>query len=149
MTLIHAERDGKATWRLLGPNGLPLESFSVFADSLLRKYAFHTRNSYCRNLAVFFDYVFEATAALSLANANEVLTRSLLREVIESYDEYLVLGEASGKRIARLVDASRPSPRHSPATSELMHATLRKFLRLSDQIRREMEELTQLGLRQD
>ncbi len=57
VTLVKATKDGKATWLLLGPNGLPLESFTAFADSLLRKHGFNTRNSYCRHLAIFYDYL--------------------------------------------------------------------------------------------
>jgi integrase len=149
VTLLKSEKDGKATWRLLGPSGLPLDSFAAFADSLLRKHPFNTRASYCRNLAEFFDYLFEAASALQAASPGQRVTRALLQQVIEAYDDYLVLGSASGKRVAILVDAAKPSPMHAPATSALMHAPVRKFLRLSEQLRTEMEELTNQGLRQD
>jgi integrase len=149
VTLLDSQKDGKATWRLLGPNGLPLDSFSAFADSLIRKHAFNTRLAYCRHLADFLDYLFEAAAALTVENPGQRFTRALLRRVIEAYDAYLVFGGSSGNEIARLVNSSRPSPRHSATTSALMHAPLRKFLKVSEALRMEMEEMTREGLRSD
>lgn len=149
VTLLDSRKDGKATWRLLGPNGLPLDSFTAFADSLVRRHPFNTRLSYCRHLAEFLDYLFEAATALNAANPGQRFTRALLRRVIEAYDAYLVFGSSSGNEIAVLVDASKPSPRHSATTSALMHAPVRKFLKVSEALRLEMEELTQEGLRAD
>ena len=149
VTLLEAEKDGKATWRLLGPTGLPLESFTAFADSLLRRHPFNTRASYSRHLAEFFDYLFEATAALQVACPDQRPTRAIIKEVLEAYDDYLVFGPASGNHLATLVDSSKPSPRILPTTSALMHAPVRKFLRLSEQLRLEMGELTLHGLRHD
>lgn len=149
VSLLDSQKDGSATWRLLGPNGLPLDSFTAFADSLIRKHPFNTRVAYCRHLAEFLDYLFEAASALQTANPGQRFTRALLQQVIEAYDAYLVLGSSSGNRIALLVDASKPSPRHSPTTSALMHAPVRKFLKVSETLRAEMEELTQQGLRND
>ncbi|WP_290644414.1 tyrosine-type recombinase/integrase [Aquabacterium sp.] len=146
MTLLKATKDGKATWRLLGPNGLPLDSFTAFADSLLRKHGFNTRNSYCRHLAIFYDYLFEYEAVLKAASPGEPLTRARLKSVLEAFDEYLVHGEDSGNEIAKLVSQSRPSTRYAAATSALMHAPLRKFLSLSEHIRQELQELSQLGM---
>lgn len=149
VSLLETRKDGAATWRLLGPNGLPLDSFTAFADSLIRKHPFNTRVAYCRNLAEFLDYLFEAANALQAGNPGQQFSRAVLQQVIEAYDAYLVLGGSSGNRIAILVDASKPSPRHSPATSALMHAPVRKFLKLSEALRAEMEELTRQGLRND
>ncbi len=146
VTLLKSVKDGKATWSLLGPNGLPLESFTAFADSLLRKHRLKTRVAYSRHLAYFFDYLIEAAAVLETANPGQTPTRALLRRVIEAYDDYLVFGSSSGSEIARLVDSSMPSPRHSATTSALMHAPVRKFLKVSESLRLEMEELTQQGL---
>jgi integrase len=149
VSLLETQKDGAATWLLLGPDGLPLDSFTAFADSLIRKHPFNTRVSYCRHLAEFFDYLFEAANALQAADPGQKFTRLALQQVIEAYDAYLVLGSASGNRIALLVDATKPSPRHSPTTSALMHAPVRKFLKLSEALRAEMEELTRQGLRND
>lgn len=146
VTLLKDERDGKATWRLLGPDGLRLESFTAFADSLLRKHPHNTRKAYCRHLAEFYDYLFEAEEALRGAYPNEPLTRALLQRILEAYDEYLVKGEDSGNEIAQLVSQTKPSQRHAAQTSALMHAPLRKFLSLSEHLRQELEEQSQLGL---
>jgi hypothetical protein len=81
VTLLDSQKDGKATWRLLGPDGSPLDSFTAFADSLLRKHSFNTRLAYCRHLAEFLDYLFEAAAALDIANPSQGFTRALLRRV--------------------------------------------------------------------
>lgn len=146
VTLRRYEKSGQTTWRLLGPTGLLLHPFSAFADSLLRKHAFNTREIYCRFLAEFLDYLFEAAAALQAAEPQQRFTRLVLEEIIEAYDDYLVLGGSSGKRFAKLVNASKPSPKHAPTTSALMHAPVRKFLRLSEQLRKETEEMTREGL---
>lgn len=149
VSLLDSVKDGQATWRLLGPNGQRLESFNAFADSLLRRHPFNTRLTYSRHLAYFFDYLFEAAAALDTAAPGQKFTSALLRQVIEAYDAYLVFGSSSGNEIARLVDSSRPSPKHSATTSAAMHAPVRKFLKVSEALRLEMEELTQEGLRSD
>lgn len=146
VTLLPAQLDGKTTWRLLGPNGMPEESFGVFADSLIRKHPLNTRLSYCRNLAEFFDYLHEASAALQASNPPIKLTRLVLQEILEAFDDYLVLGGSSGKRVALLVNKTKPSPMHAPATSALMHAPLRKFLALSEELRKEMAEMVREGL---
>jgi integrase len=146
VTLLPAQLDGKTTWRLLGPDGMLLESFGVFADSLIRKHPLNTRRSYCRHLAEFFDYLFEASMALQADDPQIKLTRLVLQKIIEGFDEYLVLGGSSGSRVALLVHATKPSPMHAPATSALMHAPLRKFLKLSEQLRKEMAEMAREGL---
>src|SRR5262245_50589413 len=121
VTLLKADKNGKATWRLLGPRGLPLDSFSAFADSLLRKHPFNTRKSYCRHLADFYDYLFEAEVAFQATHPKEPLTRTRLKSILEAYDDYLVKGEDSGDEIAKLVSQTRPSPRYPAQTSALMH----------------------------
>lgn len=145
VTLLKTEKNGKATWRLLGPDGLPLDSFTAFADSLLRQHRYNTRKAYCRHLANFFDYLLEAETALKASHPEGQLTRARLKNILEAYDEYLVKGEDSGDEIAKLVSQTRPSLRYPAQTSALMHAPLRKFLSLSEHLRREMEELEQLG----
>lgn len=146
VTLLPAHLDGKTTWRLLGPDGTPQVSFGVFADSLIRKHPLNTRRSYCRNLAEFFDYLHEAATVLPAREPQTRLTRLVLQEIVEGFDEYLVLGGASSSRVAKLVNATKPSPMHAPATSALMHAPLRKFLALSEQLRKEMSEMAREGL---
>ena len=146
VTLLPAQLDGKTTWRLLGPNGMPEESFGVFADSLIRKHPLNTRLSYCRNLAEFFDYLHEASIALLADDPELQLTRLVLQEIVEAFDEYLVLGGSSGNRVALLVNKTKPSPMHASTTSALMHAPLRKFLALSEQLRKEMSEMAREGL---
>lgn len=140
VTLLKAEHNGKATWRLLDPNGMPLAPFAAFADSLLRRHPYNTRKAYCRHLADFFDYLFEAEAALKAVNPSKALSRIELNEIVDSYNDYLIYGRESGKTIARLVDQTKVSPRHSAQTAALMHAPLRKFLSLSEYLRREMED---------
>lgn len=147
VTLIKSESSGKQSWKLLGPDGEPVEAFSTFADSLLRKHPLNTRRTYCRHLAEFLDYIIEAAAALRAGRRAEPLTRDVLEEVVESYHDYLVYGDKSGNRIAELVHRARPSPRLSAASSALKHAPVRKFLKLSEVIRRQTHELTTAGLK--
>lgn len=144
VTLLSEEKDGQRSWKLLGPDGVRITAFDAFANSLLRNCALHTRIAYCHRLASFLDYLFEAAAILG--HAGETLARSTLEEIIEGYDDYLVIGGASGKRIARLVDANMPSPKNSGSTSAQAHAAIRRFLNLSERVRRELSELSQAQL---
>ena len=149
VTLMDEEWDGSTTWQLLGPDGMPIEAFAAFAKTSLRKGPLNTRISYARNLAKFFDYMFEALAVRLRENPGQLVTRDFLTEALEAYDDYLVLGSASGKPLAKQVSASMPSRPLNPRTSTLMHAPVRRFLKLSEHLRQEMEELSRHGLRQD
>jgi integrase len=149
VSLLESEKNGKATWRLLGPDGHPIAAFSVFADSLLRQHSVNTRTAYCRHLAEFIDYLYEATLTLATMRPGFVMTKGVLEEVIESYHEYLVHGCDSGNEIAVLVDKNKPSPRHSVTTSGLKHAPVRRFLQLSEQVREQALELTTVGVSND
>lgn len=149
VTLLDEERDGNAAWRLLGPDGMPIEAFAAFATTVLSKRPLNTRISYSRNLAKFFDYLFEALVVRRRENPSQLVTRDFLIEALEAYDDYLVLGIASGKPLARQISASMPSGPLSPRTSSLMHAPVRRFLELSERLRLEMEELSRHGLRRD
>ncbi|ENO78437.1 Tyr recombinase activity site-specific recombination Tyr recombinase activity [Thauera sp. 63] len=66
-------------------------------------------------------------------------------EVLEAYDEYLVLGANSGNAIARSIDETLPSPHISRRSSATKHAAVRKFLKLSERVRAQMLELTKAG----
>ncbi|WP_250502293.1 tyrosine-type recombinase/integrase [Caballeronia sp. AZ7_KS35] len=141
VTIVPEDKDGQRSWKLLGPDGKRIAAFDAFANSLLRKCSLRTRIAYCYQLARFLDYVFEAAALLGCAG--QTIARSTLEEVIEAYDDYLVIGAASGKCIARLVDSTIPSPKSSGATSAQAHAAIRRFLKLSERVRRELSELAQ------
>ena len=149
VTLLKSHKDGQITWRLLGPNGLNVESFEVFANSLLRKSSYNTQVAYCRHIAEFMDFIYEATFVITSTGYEETITSIVLEEIIESYNEYLVYGGNSGSRVAMLVNASRPSPRNSYGTSAVKHAAVRKFLTQSEQIRRQTLELVKAGLKRD
>lgn len=144
VTLVEVTRDGKQSWRLLGPNGKPITAFDIFANTLLRN-SINTRKSYCKNLAEFFDYLIEAGNQLAEANPDLVIDRLLLSKILESYDSYLVEGEHSGNEIAQLVHRSIPSTIVSGTTSSQYHAALRRFLKLSEKIRSQMAELQEAG----
>ncbi|MDR6467574.1 integrase [Paraburkholderia graminis] len=142
VTLLPDVIDGQLTYLLLGPDGSRVAAFDAFGKSLLRNCALRTRIAYCRQLASFLDYFFEAAALL--CRAGRTISRSVLEEIIEAYDDYLVVGGASGRQIARLVDASMPSPKNSGGTSAQAHAAIRRFLNLSERIRAELSELTRV-----
>lgn len=148
VTLLRAKKNGKSTWRLLGVTGSELEPFQIFADSMQRKYPKRTRDNYCLHLAQFIDYLYEASALLSDVRGEQKITRSLLEDIIEAYDEYLVYGDDSGNEIARLVASSIPSPRNKRSTSALKHAPIRKFLRMSERVHQQTLELIKAGLKQ-
>lgn len=143
-----SEKNGKITWRLLGPGGLPLKPFEIFADALVdEKLPLNTREAYCYNLAGFIDYVYEAVFALTAEQPELQVTSDLIDDVLKAYDEYLVLGSDSANKIAKLVDKTRPSPRNTAGTSATKHAPIRKFLQLSELARRQTLELIQAGLK--
>lgn len=146
VSLIETQKEGKRSWRLLDPSGQPIASFDAFANSLLRKHSVNTRISYCRHLAEFFDFLHEAAASFAKDQVSE-FDHETLTKVVEAYDEYLVLGKDAGSVIARSVDQTMPSPRVSKQSSAIKHAPVRKFLKLSERIRRQMLELTNAGIK--
>lgn len=146
VTLLETEKDGRQSWRLLDPEGKPLAAFDAFANSLLRKHSINTRRSYCRHLAEFLDYLYEA--ALHLEQQTDKLANDTIQltDIIESYDDYLVYGEMSGNKIARNVHSAMPSPHVSRSSSSTKHASIRKFLHLSERIRQQLIEFANAGL---
>lgn len=144
VSLLETRLHGKASWRLLGPDGHPVRAFDVFAKTLERR-SVNTRANYCRWLAEFFDYLFEASVWTPAGQDGSVSQDALL-EVIEAYDEYLVFGADSGKAIARRIDETLPSPRISTRSSSIKHAAVRNFLKLSERVREQMLELTKLDV---
>lgn len=144
VSLIETSLNGKLSWRLLDPDGHSIRAFDLFAKTLERR-SINTRANYCRWLAEFFDYLFEAAVWTPVEQDGSV-SQDALVEVIEAYDEYLVLGADSGKAIARRIDATLPSPRISNRSSSTKHAAVRSFLKLSERVRSQMLELTKLGV---
>jgi integrase len=151
VSIRKAEKNGQITWRLVGPGGFLIEPFTLFADSLLRDRSFNTRRAYCRNLALFIDYIYEAAFALKAKEPRLKFTRLVFEEMIEGYNEYLVRGSDAGNRIASLVHQTMPSPLppNSAATSAAKHAPVREFLKLSERIRAQTAELVHHGLMDD
>lgn len=146
VTLIETQKNGKRSWRLLDQSGNPILPFDAFANSLIRKHSVNTRISYCRHLAEFFDFLYEAAGSLAEQGMTAIDSEKLA-EVIEAYDEYLVHGSDSGNDIARSVDRTMPSNRVSKTSSATKHAPVRKFLKLSERVRRQMLEVTQAGIK--
>ncbi|WP_153132304.1 tyrosine-type recombinase/integrase [Dechloromonas hortensis] len=144
VSLVKTRLNGKQSWRLLDPNGHPIYAFDIFAKTVQRR-SVNTRANYCRWLAEFFDYLFEASVWVPAGQDGNVSHDTLL-EVIEAYDDYLVLGSDSGKEIACWVDGTLPSPRNSHSSSSTKHAAIRCFLKLSERVRLQMLELTKFGV---
>jgi integrase len=144
VSLLTLTKHGRRTYELIGPDGRPIQAFSVFADEML-KAPLRTRKSYCPSLADFYDYYFEACHCL--ANGGEVgLTRSMLMEIVDSWREYLVMGDDSGFQIARDVSLTLPSPRILHTSADTKHAALSRFLKLSEKWRKDTLTLASLGL---
>lgn len=141
VTLLEAELNGKQSYRLLDPDGKSVPAFDVFAKTLERR-PVNTRKNYLRWLAEFLDYLFEAAA---WSADGEAVSQEVLIAIIESYDEYLVLGAESSNPIAQRISQAMPSPRISKTSSRTKHAAIRKFLKLSERIRLQMLELTNAG----
>lgn len=139
VSLTEARVDGKQSWRLLDPAGRPIQAFAVFAKNLERR-SVNTRANYCRWLAEFIDYLYEASAWTS-ADGSGAVSHEDLVEVIEAYDEYLVFGLDAGREVARKVAETLPSPRISKRSSATKHAAIRRFLKLSERVRKQMLEI--------
>ncbi|RFB70834.1 MULTISPECIES: tyrosine-type recombinase/integrase [unclassified Herbaspirillum] len=144
VSLIKIKLNGKQSWRLLGPDGRRVRAFEVFAKTLERR-SINTRANYCRWLAQFIDYLFEVAVWTPIDSGGNVNSDTLV-DVIEAYDDYLVLGSNSGKEIARRVNETLPSPRMSQSSSSIQHTAIRSFLKLSERIRVQMLEVTELGI---
>lgn len=143
VSLIRFSRDGRESWRLLGPDGQQVHAFEIFAKSVSRL-PYRTRKHYSRWLAEFLNYLFEASLCSQVAG-HELVTRDMLSEIIGAYDEYLVFGSEAGNPIAQAINRSLPSPKISGVSSATKHAAIRYFLRLSERVRAQMLELTEVG----
>lgn len=138
VSLRKRNTNGQPTWVLLGPDGLPIPAFSAYAHTL-RHSAKNTLDSYCRHLAEFLDYLIEAA---SLHGGQ--LTKLQLSEAIESYGDYLLLGADARSAFARDIAAQKPPSANSAASLLPKKAAIRRFLRLSEDVRKEMAELARL-----
>lgn len=127
--------NGHPTWVLLGPDGQPIPAFSAFAHTL-RNDATNTLGSYARHLAEFLDYLIEVCAI-----HEGQLSKLKLTEAMEAYVDYLQSGVDARSDIARKVAAQIPPGVNSAASLVPKVAAIRKFLRLSEDVRREMEEI--------
>jgi hypothetical protein len=90
VSMIETKLNGKQSWRLLDPEGRPVRAFDIFAKTLERR-SVNTRANYCRWLAEFFDYLFEA-AVWTPVSVDGSVSQDTLLEVIEAYDEYWYSG---------------------------------------------------------
>lgn len=145
VTLVAYEKDGVSSYKLIGPAG-EIAAYTVFADILLGR-PYNTRRTYCQHLANFYDYLFEACFHLVDRDPAKVaLTKGELRRVIECWNDFLVVGESSGKDLVKLVCSTLPSPLCAQNTSASKHAALRLFLRLSEHMREEAAVLVSVGL---
>lgn len=143
VTLRKRNASGKPTWVLLGPDGLSIPAFSAFAHSL-RNSAHNTLTCYCRYLAEFLDYLIEVSAI-----HGGQLSKLQLTEAIEAYGDYLRLGLDARSDIARAVAAQRPPSTNSSASLNVKKAAIRRFLCLSEDIRKEMSDSAQLNGQDD
>ncbi|MFT4438851.1 tyrosine-type recombinase/integrase [Caballeronia sp. 15715] len=147
LTLLIDAENGKKRHRLIGPAGQPVLSFNLFDDWMRKhKYSRNCHIAYALHVAHAIDYMFEASTTQTAFHTSEGMPGLLLEEILESYEDYLIEGGSSGNPIARCVNESIPSPNISYASSAIIHAALRKFLKISEKLRRELIELVQLGL---
>lgn len=140
VSLRRRQLSGRTSWLLLGPDGRPIDAFTAFAESL-RNAPANTRDSYCRHLAEFFDYLIEAAA---LIGQGRQLTKLELTETLEAYGDYLLLGIDASRPIAQAVASSLPPGVNQASSVVPKKAALRRFLKLSEDVRKEMAELARL-----
>lgn len=139
-SLVETSVNKNKSWKLLDANGNSLEFFSMFSNLLLKKYAPNTRLSYCKNIALFLDYLEESNQMFK----DRDFTKSFLVDIIESFPEWLLYGENSGNEITLTIQKSYKSPNYSRSTIELIMASVRLFLNTSERIRLEQEALGEI-----
>lgn len=144
VTLVEDRSSGIQSYRLLGPSGAEIKSFSSFARSLL-KVPLNTRKQYCLSIASFFDFYFESAIHLTVKHDTETLTTQQLCLIVDSWREYLIDGESARSDLASKVSKTLASPMVSRHTASNKHAALTKFLRLSELHRRQTVELARVG----
>lgn len=130
---------GRMSWVLLGPDGSRVEAFSAFAYSLRNKKK-NTRDSYCRHVAEFLDYLIEVSFLYEAK-----ITKRQLSEAIEAYRDFLLLGLDANNELSKNVAARLLPGENAPASLTPKMAAIRKFLQLSEDIRQEMAELALLN----
>lgn len=143
VTLIRSVRSGKISWRLLGEGGLPNGAFECFASYLERKHAQNTRKAYSEAVARFFDYLLEGERRLK--ERKETFSRSAIRDLIEAYPDWLILGKASGNALVRDMHERLPSPELATPSAQSAMAAVKAFLALSERVRQELKEIADSG----
>lgn len=137
VSLVEITTNKIKSWKLIGNNGVSLDYFDSFASILLKKYSTNTRLSYCRGVALFVDYLEDVGVVFVDCD----FTQSFLVDVIESFPEWLLYGEQSGNEIAVEINKSYPSPLYSRASIDLIMASVRLFLSISERVRLVQEDL--------
>lgn len=137
VTLIETTSNKNKSWKLINNKGEEIPFFSIFSNLLIKKYSHNTRLSYCRNVALFIDYIEEA----SFVYQNKQLNKSFLVEIIESFPEWLLYGKNSRVEIAININKTYPSQLYSKQTVDLIMASVRLFLKASERMRMEQEIL--------
>lgn len=136
VTLRYRTINGRSTWRLIGPDGKISDPFTAFAESL-RHAPTNTRETYCRHLAQFFDYLIEAAIVIG---KGAPLTKLQLTEVVEAYGQYLLMGRDADLNVAREVAATLDPGFNKPSSVVPKKAAVRRFMSLSESIRKELLE---------
>lgn len=141
VSLRNRTENGEATMCLIGPDGRLIAGFTAFVQTLKRN-SFNTRNSYCRHLAEFIDYVIEVNVVLA---QGRVLTKMELKDALEAYGDYLRLGPDAVNPLARQIANTLPPGinKHSSVIPKM--AAVRRFLSVSEEIRKEMLEIALLS----
>lgn len=140
VSLRKRTQDGRPTWTLVGPDGHTIAAFDAFAASL-RNAPPNTRNSYCRHVAEFIDYLLEVSA---IRAQDRQLTKMELTEAIEAYPDYLRWGQDASKDVARAVAARLPPGANAAASLLPKKAAVRRFLELSEEVRKEIAEISRM-----
>lgn len=131
LSLIDTTIQGIKSWRLLDNDGKPIDYFDSLNNILIKKYSTNTRLSYCRNIALFIDYLEEVNNIYS----HEIISQSFLVDVIEAFPEWLLYGKQSGNEIVIKINKSYPSPTYSRASVDLIITSVRLFISISEKIR--------------
>src|SRR6516225_319922 len=132
---------GRGTWRLVGPDGKEIAAFSAFAESI-KSMATNSIASYARHVAQFLDYLIEVA---DVVGQGAPLTKLQLTEAVEAYGDYLLLGTDASNEIASSIARSIPPGVNSPASLVPKKAAVRRFLRMSEAVRKELQELARMG----
>lgn len=127
------EENFAGRWRLVDSEEAPIAAFDAFSASMAPKHPQNTRKAYCQSVALFIDYLIEASLVLKVENGS--WPKEALRIAVDAYPEWLSRGEESSEDFSSRMAKALPSPKSSASGVTVALSGVKKFLTLSEKFR--------------